>query len=450
MNYCFTFRLGVEYIKITVRQIAREGRREMEIVFDKNAVKNKEVEKTVREFLDNIETLEKLRDTTVFAFQDGVKKSYYIRCAISGQTISDTVALDARLNPDSGETFRGNREILETHNTFRRMRADAENEREFNDIIAEYIKSYEPEKPLKVWGGQHRSRAIIDAYLQKKVSRYHGFRVYFCLSKEQRSELAMISNTSIAVSNDLFDRQMEETYMGPHLRQWCVKVGLLKEGEDFPDVGSHAERITTQGARSFIVNYFKGSQTGRQISDTELDRNVYEPYLCQTGIFLDEEYQQLTKNLGSHLWTDKGLIEAAKAFATLHRAQYDAIKKSKVNYKVFRMKVMAPSVLTAWSFVAGLLQTHPTRLQVHLSVPQPPKDTPDPFNAVEMNQFRYYQDIETYRGLGTRAIMKDRQRMAQVFLARSIDPAATLDKKLLNQAVNQATALKFFRKGYTT
>jgi hypothetical protein len=36
-----------------------------------------------------------------------------------------------------------------------------------------------------------------------------------------------------------------------------------------------------------------------------------------------------------------------------------------------------------------------------------------------------------------------------VFLARSIDPAATLDKKLLNQAVNQATALKFFRKGYT-
>jgi len=422
----------------------------MEIVFNKKAAPDKSVEKIVREFLRNTDTLEKSRKVPVVIFQDGVKKSYYIRCAIAGKTMAETISLDARLDPGSGETYRGNREILETHNTFRRMRADAENEREFNDIIAEYIISYLPKKPLKVWGGQHRSRAIIDAYKQKKVSRYHGFRVYFNLSKEQRIELAMISNTSIAVSNDLFDRQMEETYMGPYLRKWCVKVGLLKEGEDFPDVGSHAERITTQGARSFIVNYFKGQQAGAQVIDAELDRNVYEPYLCQTGIFLDEEYQQLTEKMGEALWADKGLIEAAKAFAKLHKAQYDAIKKSKVNFKVFRMKAMAPSVLTAWSYVTGLLQTHPARLAVHLTVPQPPKDAPDPLNAEEMNQFRYYQDIETYRGLGTRAIMKDRQRMAQVFLARSIDPNATLDKKLLNQAVNQATALKFFRKGYST
>jgi hypothetical protein len=422
----------------------------MEIVFEKNATPDKSVEKTVRQFLRDTETLEKSRKVPVIIFQDGVRKAYYIRCAIAGKTMAAIISLDARLDPGSGETFRGNREILESHNTFRRMRADAENAREFNDIIAEYITSYLPKKPLKVWGGQHRSRAIIDAFKQKKVSRYHGFRVYVNLSKEQRSELAMISNTSIAVSNDLFDRQMEETYMGPHLRNWCVKVGLLKEGEDFPDVGSHAERITTQGARSFIVSYFKGKQTGAQVVETELDRNVYEPYLCQTGIFLDEEYQELTKKMGAALWTDKGLNEAAKAFAKLHRAQYEAIKKSKANFKVFRMKAMVPSVLTAWSFVAGLLQSHPARLAVHLTVPQPPKGIPDPLNAEEMNQFRYYQDIETYRGLGTRAIMKDRQRMAQVFLARSIDPAATLDKKLLNQAVNQATALKFFRKGYAS
>jgi hypothetical protein len=66
-----------------------------------------------------------------------------------------------------------------------------------------------------------------------------------------------------------------------------------------------------------------------------------------------------------------------------------------------------------------------------------------------MADFKYYQDVDASRGLGTRSIMKDRQRMAQVFLARSIDPEATLDKKLLNQAVNQATALRFFSKGYT-
>jgi hypothetical protein len=422
----------------------------MEIVFEKTAAKNQKVEKAVKDFLAKVETLEKSRKMPVTIFQDGVKKSYYIRCAISGKTMNEAVSLDARLNPESGETFRDNREILFTHGTFIRMKSDAVAEREFNDIIAEYVVSYLPKKPLKVWGGQHRSRAILDAYLEKKVSRYHGFRVYFNLSKEQRTELAFISNTSIAVSNDLFDRQLEETYMGPNLRKWSTKVGFLKQGQDFPDVGSRAERITTQGARSFIVNYFKGTQIGGQIIDSELDRNVYEPYLCQTGSIIDEEYRQLVEKMGKDLWADKGLNEAAKAYAKIHKAQYEAIRKSKVNFRAYRMKAMVPSVLTAWSFVAGLLQVHPKRLAVHLTVPQAPKGAPDPLNAEETAQFRYYQDVETYRGLGTRAIMKDRQRMAQVFLARSMDKDATLNKTLLNQAVNQFAALRFFKRGYTT
>ena len=422
----------------------------MEISFNKDAARDQGVADTVKTFLDTVPTLEKANDTPVVIFQDGVRKSYYIRCALAGKTMAKAVSLDARLNPDSGETFRDNREILLTHNTFLRMKSDAENAREFNDIIAEYITSYLPEKPLKIWGGQHRSRAIMDAFQEKKVSRFHGFRVYFCLTKEQRTELALISNTSISVSNDLFDRQLEETYMGPNLRRWCTKVGLLKQGEDFPDVGSHGERITTQGARSFIVNFFKGKEAGKQVAEEQLDRNVYEPYLCQTGISLDEEYRQLIEKMGNNLWSDQALIDAAKAFAKLHKAQYDSIKKSDADFKVFRLKALVPSVLTAWSYVAGLLQTHPARLAVHYSIPEPPKGSPDPLNAQEMSKFRYYQDVETYRGLGTRAIMKDRQRMAQVFLARSMDATATLDKKLLNQAVNQFTALRFFSKGYTT
>ncbi len=421
----------------------------MAIEFDKNAVKNQEVEDTVKAFLKSVDTIERVKNVPVIIYQDGVKKSYYIRCTISGKTMSQVISLDARLDPQNGETFRGNREIMLTHNTFLRMKADAESEREFSDIIAEYTTSYLPEKPLKVWGGQHRSMAIMEAFAQKKVSRSHGFRVYFCLTKEQRTELALISNTSIAVSNDLFDRQLEETYMGPYLRRWCVKVGLLKAGQDFPDVGSHAERITTQGARSFIVNYFQGKQSGKQLKDDQLDRNVYEPYLCQTGIFLDEEYRKLTEQIGDALWTDPGLVEAGKAFAKLHKEQYEAIRKSNSNYKIYRMKALIPSVLSSWSYIAGLLQAHPARLKVHYTVPEPPKGVPDPLNAEEMAKFRYYQDIETYRGLGNRAVLKDRQRMAQVFLARTIDPAATLDKKLLNQAVNQVTALRFFSRGYT-
>lgn len=421
----------------------------MEINFDKSAPRNQEVEATVKTFLSDVDTAEKAKNAPVFVYQDGVKKSYYIRCAISGETMSRIVSLDARLNPESGDTFRDNRELLLANNTFLRMKADAENEREFNDIIAEYITSYMPGKPLKVWGGQHRSRAILDAFLSKKVSRYHGFRVYFCLSKEQRAELALVSNTSIAASNDLFDRQLEEAFMGPFLRRWCAKVGLLKPKEDFLDAGSRAEGLTTQAARSFIVNYFRGKKTGEQLIGDELDRNVYEPYLCQSGIVLDEEYRKLVEQKGSALWAEEGLMEAGKAFARLHKAQIEAIKKSKTNYKSFRMKALTVSVLSAWSYVAGLLRTHPSRLQVHLAVPQPPKGSPDPLNADEMSKFKHFQDPEAHRGLGTRSTLRDRQRMAQVFLARTIGPELTLDKKLLNQAVNQATALRFFSKGYT-
>jgi hypothetical protein len=421
----------------------------MKISFDANAPENQEVAVTVKAFLSDIDTVEKARNIPVCVYQDGVKKSYYIRCTISGETMSRVISLDARLDPQSGDTFRDNRELLFRHNTFIRMQTDAEHGREFSDIIAEYIKSYLPESPLKVWGGQHRSKAIVDAFVNKKVSRHHGFRVYFCLSKEQRAELALVSNTNIAVSNDLFDRQLEETLMGPHLRRWCTKVGLLKPNEDFPDVGSRAEGITTQAARSLIVNYFKGKQRGKQIDAEQLDRNIYEPYLCQSGIVLDEEYRKLTEARGESLWGDKGLLEAGKAFARLHQAQYKAIRRSKIDRRSFRTKVLTPSVLSAWSYVAGLLQSHPARLQIHLTVPPPPKGVPDPLNAEEMAKFRYYQDPENQQGLGTRSSFKDRQRMAQVFLARTLDAELALDKKLVSQAVNQVTALRFFSKGYT-
>ncbi|MDD4858889.1 MAG: hypothetical protein PHR56_01590 [Dehalococcoidales bacterium] len=421
----------------------------MQIKFDASAPANKEVENNVKAFLESVSTGEAEKSCPVILFQDGVKKSYYIRCTVAGETVAKKVSLDARLNPDGSDTFRDNRELMLRNNTFIRMESDAENKREFNDIIAEYITSYSPDKPLKVWGGQHRSKAIMDAYKNKKVSRYHGFRVYFNLSKEQRAELALVSNTSIAASNDLFDRQLEEAFMGPHLRRWCLKMGLLKKGEDFLDAGSRAEGITVQAARSFIVNYFKGKQAGEQLKPEQLDMNVYEPYLCQTGIVLDEEYRKLTEEKGSALWTDKGLAEAGKAFAKLHATQYTAIKKSPLDRRNYRMKAFTLSVLSAWAYVAGLLQAHPARLAIHLTVPEAPKGIPDPLNADEMANFKYYQDPENLRGLGTRAALKDRQRMAQVFLARTTNAELTLDKKLLNQAVNQVAALRFFSRGYT-
>ncbi|MFC1911038.1 hypothetical protein ACFLXC_07210, partial [Chloroflexota bacterium] len=146
---------------------------------------------------------------------------------------------------------------------------------------------------------------------------------------------------------------------------------------------------------------------------------------------------------------DKGLIEAGKAFAGIQSAQYKAIKNSPLDRRSYRIKALVPSVLASYSFVAGLLQSHPDRLQIHLAIPELAKGAVDPLNAQEMANFKHYQDSEGQRGLGIRASLKDRQRMAQVFLARTVEPDGTLNKTIFSRAVNQVVALKFFSKGYT-
>lgn len=417
------------------------------LAYDKNAAASGDVSKTIQEFIGSVKTLETAQGNGITIHQDGVDKSYYIRCCLQGKEASKLLDLDARLIPESPDSFRANRELLLKHKTFLRMREDASRGREFNDIIVEYNTLYSPEKPLKVWGGQHRSKAIKIA-TETSISRYHGFRIYFCLSKQQRSNLALISNTNINISTDLFDRQLEETMIWPHLRQWCTRVGLLASDEDFPDAASRAERVTTQAARTFVVNYFSGKQMGEKLPADQLDKNFYAPYLCESGD-MDEAYAKLVKDHGEKLWDDHGLEEAGKAFGFLHKAQSEAIRKSKINRKGFRTKALTLSVLPAWAYVAGLLQSHPNRLKNHLAVPKAPKGAPDPLNAEEMSRFKHDQDPPTYRGLGTRSSLKDRERMAQVFLARSLDQVATFDKKLLDKAVSTVIGLKVMKKGYT-
>lgn len=422
------------------------------IVFSEGVADRATVRAEVKKFVGKIPTLEKERGSELLVSQDGKSKGYYLRCAISAKVSVGVLDLDARLIPESTDSFRANRELLLDHNTYKRMRADAEAGREFNDIIVEYNTSYAPEKPLKVWGGQHRSKAIQESFSAARVNRYHGFRVYFSLSKEQRTELALISNTNINISNDLFDRQLEETLVGPQLRKWCQRAGLLSPDEDFPSQGSLAERITTKLARTFIVNFHKGKGRGKELSkDSSLDMSVYEPYICESGATLDEEYENIVKTEGIQLWTETALLKTGEAFAVLHHAQYKAVRSGKgmKNIKGFRNKALTDSVLAAWSYVAGLLQSEPGRLATHLSLPKLAKGSRDPLNAAEMSQFKHGEDPPTYRGLGTRSAIKDRQRMAQVFLARSQGPELAFDKQLLNRAVSQVVGLKALKKGYT-
>ena len=68
----------------------------------------------------------------------------------------------------------------------------------------------------------------------------------------------------------------------------------------------------------------------------------------------------------------------------------------------------------------------------HYKIPKTSSKVPDPLNAEEMSKYKHDQDKPTYRGLGTRSSLKDRQRIAQLFLAKSLHPNTTLDKTLIN------------------
>ena len=421
----------------------------MKILFEENAKKSEKIEKLVSSFFKKVPTLENELDVPMVIFQDGVNNSYYIKCQVSARIASKIIDLNAKIKAKDPESFRANRELMLKDTTYLKMELDASKGREFNDIIVEYNSEYNADNPLKVWGGQHRAHAISGAI--NSANRYHGFKVYFDLNEKQRTEVALISNTNMGVSDDTFDRMLEETTFGNTLRKWCQKIGFLGPKEDFPDVGSRSEKITVKLARSFIVNYYMGLDKGKTIKSEELDKNIYEPYVTKTGVSIDSNYAKIMSEKGDKILSDKSLIEAGKKFLGLHRAQYGKVKgnpKKIRNRKAYRNKALVISVLCGWSYIAGLLQNHGARLLNHYEIPKTTSKIPDPLNAEEMSNFKHDSDLPTYRGLGTRQSTKDMQRLAQVFLAKSLSDTCTLDKQFLQKAVSTVVGLTTLRRGY--
>lgn len=427
----------------------------LKILFDDKAEKNSKAEQQVATLLQQVTTLEVKHGMPVIIFQDGASGAYYIKSSILASDADKLCDLNAKLDVASPDSYKTNRQLFLKHMTYQRMAADAIKGREFNDIIVEYTTEYSPEMPLKIWGGQHRIKAISGAHA--KSDRYHGFRIYFDLTKVQRTEIALISNTNIAVSNDTFDKMIEETIFGGVLRKWCQKVGFLNDKEDFPDVGSRSEKITVKKARSFIVNYYLGKERGKKIKSTELDRNVYEPYLVETGvktgadreIIADPTYEKIINQ--KNILNDDALLKAGQRFLALHNAQYRAVSDPKTKIKKrkgYKNKVFIESMLCGWSYVAGLLQTHSTRLENHYHIPRTSSKIPDPLNAEEMSKYKHEKDDPTYRGLGTRSALKDRQRVAQLFLAKSLEENIIIDNKFMDKVVSQVIGLLSLSDGY--
>ncbi|WP_155635117.1 hypothetical protein [Burkholderia cepacia] len=385
-------------------------------ILDHTGLPEGDVIKAIRELVEDFcSAAEPLERAHLPLLQDRRTGATYIECHIQASKLISLGTVDVPLDPEEQPEYRANRDIVEDHVAFEQMKEDAAQRRTFSNLVCEFSRVYDEDRPVKIVGGQHRFTAIKEA-LNAGVDELHGLKVYFGLDNDQRIDVQLISNTNIAVSTDLFDR-MQETLSGPELRNWCQEVGLLEQGKDFADKRGRASPITVRAARTFIVNYFRG----RQVAADKFDQSETTPLICKSGT-ADTDWQALKAD-HPQLWKDAGLRVAGENFAKLIASQRAAFsstskgKKTKATNIDFAEKAMNYAVLSAWAFTAGVLAQNEIRLNRHYSLKD--QTGKDPLNALVLAKGRHKTDPENYRGLGYRTDNKERGRLAEVFFLQA-------------------------------
>jgi hypothetical protein len=372
----------------------------------------KDVTSSVQNFATRCEPLE--RDH-LYLLIDARTLARYCECHIKADKLVANGTIDVPLDPEEQPEYRANREIVEDHVAFERMKEDAGARRTFSNIVAEFSLVFDENHPIKIIGGQHRFTAIEEA-LANGTNEYHGVKVYFDLDPDQRLDLQLISNTNIAVSTDLFDR-MQETLAGPELRIWCQAVGLLEKGQDFADKRDRSRPVTVRAARTFILNYF----LGREVDSEAFEHTDTTPVICKTGV-LDIEWEKI-KDHHKGMWRDSKLHAAGRAFAQLIEAQRKAFApdnakgKRKASNIDYAEKALNFAVLSSWAYTAGMLNANPVRLERHFALKD--QTGKDPLNAAALARGRHKSDPENYRGLGYRTDAKERGRFVELFYLQS-------------------------------
>lgn len=388
----------------------------------------------VERFVERFEPVEESLGMPIPLWFDACSNAFYLLCHLDGKTIAKHADLDAVLDPQESEEYKLNRGLYLDKYAYLIMERDAKRGRTFEDIVVEFDESYRPSQPLKVFGGQHRVQAIKEAR-KKQGGVAHGVRVYFGLASEQKVEIATISNTSIVVSKDVLDR-MQEDLLGSDLRDWCQRVELLEEGQNFADKRSSEGIPTVRVARTFLVNFYAAKEA--------TDDESYEPCVCKSGPEVDAEYLRWR---GSIDWSDPALEEAGRQFAQMHHLQRERVlSREEDKYLEFAIKAIHPSVVAAWASAAGLFQRDPDALQNHYALSE--IDDDDPLNASALSQARLKGvDPDTYRGLGARIGPKELGRMLEVFLLQAKAARRRgINKRLANTAIKSYEAKRATRE----
>lgn len=388
----------------------------------KRETKRKKIEDLINEFIISFQPIEQ----NIVVITDECTGSYFIEVHVKADAIVQKGTIDVPLDPDEQGEYRANRDAVEDHTAFIKMKEDANKGRIFSNIVTEFNTKYEPNKPLKIIGGQHRYLAIKES-LQNEINNLHGLKVYFDLSREQRLDVQLISNTNIAVASDLLDR-MFETVKGPELREWCQTTGLLLDGQDFSDKKERNSLITVRLARTFLLSYHqgrlhKGSQFA-QINQT--------PIIAKTGT-IDEAWEALRTKQPS-IFKDDKIIKAAKQYALLHKAQNDYFTLKKKGLSEYANKAMTYPIISSWAFIAGFLEENSARINRHFNLIG--NSSVDPLNAAAMSKGRHKTDLDNYRGLGTRADKKELGRLAELFYLQT-EKGSGMDANLIDLAIKK-------------
>jgi len=380
--------------------------------------------KLVLEFLETCSVFEINHTSHLVLLHDKKSDAHYFTCHLSGSEIALKSDLQATIDSDGDTLYKLNRDLLRDKSAFSEMVSDAVAGRSFEDLVLEYDPTYNEDVPLKVYGGQHRVEAIKSADTES-VDELHGVRVYFNLTQTQKVEIAKINNTSIAVSNDLLDR-MSEQLVGPQLRDWCQKIGLLDKNQDFKD-RRDARYPTVRIARTIVFNYINGKEGSLE--------DLNDVRLVKSGA-RDDDYQKLRKKID---WTDKKFIEMGKMFTLLHLAQIEKIKKKSTKSKQpseFGRKALSLSISAGWAFAAGLFQKHPDKLKILYELPNNVSSNADPLNAKALSEAKHKgHDPEKYRGLGTRTSPVEIGRVLELFIVLAEQGLTKIDKPTANAAI---------------
>mgnify|MGYP001319184936 CR=1 FL=1 len=226
---------------------------------------------------------------------------------------------------------------------------------------------------------------------------------------------------------------MQETVRGPELRDWCQRVSLLEDGQDFADKRQRGAQITVRAARTFILNYYLGEMS----ATSDFDKTDTTPKICRSGVG-DPDWDQIRTK--KKFWKDAKLEVAGQEFAELVEAQRKAFQsKNKKGNIDFQEKALNYAVLSGWAFTAGLLHGNNTRLSKHYALKN--QSGRDPLNAAGLAKGRHSTDSENYRGLGYRTDAKERGRFVELFYLQA-EKGDGITTSLIDLAIKKYHAKK--------